>query len=218
MNFLRAGCPSYHPSSIVQALKGTCATLTATNSLVSSFPQPLPDPEGRAIAVFIPALWQQYCLGVHCGLDYCNSLLYGISNGLLWRLQLVQNAAAHLVTGTGRRDHVTPMLRQLHWLPVSRRVMFKIVRLVHQSLAGAAPAYFLMTVVFCLMLVVACYGPVRTTCGSWLCRELTINSVTGVSQQPVLDCGTIFHLDYGGLSFDSFKRSLKTHLFGNWSA
>ena len=51
-------------------------------------------------------------------LDYCNSLLFGISNNLLRRLQAVQNAAARLVTGTRRREHITSVLRQLHWLPV----------------------------------------------------------------------------------------------------
>jgi len=50
--------------------------------------------------------------------DYCNSLLYGISDILLRRLQAVQNAAARLVTGTRRYDHITPVLQQLHWLPV----------------------------------------------------------------------------------------------------
>ena len=60
------------------------------------------------------------------------------------------------------------------------------------------PRTLLTIVVFCLMLIVARCGLIRTTCGSWLCRELTINLVTGVSQQSVLDCGTIFHLDYGG--------------------
>ena len=53
----------------------------------------------------------------------------------------VQNAAARLVTGARRRDHITPVLRQLHWLPVRHRVAFKVAGLVHQSLAGAAAAY-----------------------------------------------------------------------------
>jgi len=53
----------------------------------------------------------------------------------------VQNAAARLVTGTRRSGHITPVLRQMHWLPVRQRVAFKIAGLVHQSLAGAAPAY-----------------------------------------------------------------------------
>ena len=78
---------------------------------------------------------------ISCRLDCCNSLLYGISDGLLRRLQSVQNAAARLVTGARRRDHITPVLLQLHWLPISQRVVFKIAGLVHQSLAGVAPAY-----------------------------------------------------------------------------
>jgi len=49
----------------------------------------------------------------------------------------MQNAAARLVTGARRSDHITPVLQQLHWLPVRQRVAW----LVHRSLAGAAPAY-----------------------------------------------------------------------------
>ena len=78
---------------------------------------------------------------ISCRLDYCNSLLFGISDGLLRRLQSVQNAAARLVTGARRCDHITPVLRQLHLLPVRQCVVFKIAGLVHQELVGAAPAY-----------------------------------------------------------------------------
>jgi len=42
---------------------------------------------------------------ISCRLDYCNSLLFGIRDGLLRRLQSVQNAAARLVTGARRCDH-----------------------------------------------------------------------------------------------------------------
>ena len=76
---------------------------------------------------------------ISCRLDYCNSLLYDINDGLLSRLQSVQNAAARLVTGARRRDHITPVLQRLHWLPVRQRVSFKIAGLVHQSLDGVAP-------------------------------------------------------------------------------
>jgi len=55
---------------------------------------------------------------ITCHLDYCNALFSGITNSLFRRLQSVQNAAARLVTGTRRRDHITPVLRQLHWIPV----------------------------------------------------------------------------------------------------
>jgi len=56
-------------------------------------------------------------------------------------LQSVQNAAVRLVAGTRRCDHIWPVLRQLHWLPVRQRVVFKIATLVHQSLSGNAPGY-----------------------------------------------------------------------------
>jgi len=59
-------------------------------------------------------------------LDYCNVLYCRIAEGLLSRLQSVQNAAARLVTRLGRREHITPVLRQLHWLPVRQCVMFKL--------------------------------------------------------------------------------------------
>ena len=63
---------------------------------------------------------------VSCLLDYCNSLFFGISEGLMNRLQSVQNTAAHLVTGTRRSDHISPVLSQLHWLPVRQRVDFRV--------------------------------------------------------------------------------------------
>jgi hypothetical protein len=43
-------------------------------------------------------------------LDYCNSLLVGVSDDVLRKLQLIQNAAARLVTGTRKFEHITPVL------------------------------------------------------------------------------------------------------------
>jgi len=100
-------------------------------------------------------------------------------------LQSVQNAAARLVTGARRCDHITPELRQLHWLPVRQRVVFKIVGLVHQSLAGATPAYLADD--FCRTLVVAQCSPTPMTHGSCSCHEHTTNSAIGVSRPPVSD-------------------------------
>ena len=59
-------------------------------------------------------------------LDYCNSVLYSVTNNLLQRLQSVQNAAARLIMRMGRREHVSPVLQELHWLPVRRRVDYKL--------------------------------------------------------------------------------------------
>jgi len=59
-------------------------------------------------------------------LHYCNSLLYRISDSLYRRLQAVQNATARLIINTRRCEHITPVLQQLHWLPVRQRVQFKM--------------------------------------------------------------------------------------------
>ena len=74
-------------------------------------------------------------------LDYCNSLLCGIAGNLLQKLQSVQNAAARLITKTGRWEHITPVLRELHWLPVRQRIDFKLAVLVYKVLHGQLPQY-----------------------------------------------------------------------------
>jgi len=74
-------------------------------------------------------------------IDYCNSIPAGVSGQLLQRLQSVQNAAARLVTGARRSDRMTPILRQLHWLPVRQRIIFKTAVLVYKYLHGMAPPY-----------------------------------------------------------------------------
>jgi len=78
---------------------------------------------------------------VSCRLDYCNSLLYRIADSQLRRLQSVQNAAAWLIIGTRRTEHITPVLQSLHWLPVRQRILFKLAVLVYKCLNGRAPAY-----------------------------------------------------------------------------
>jgi len=62
-----------------------------------------------------------------------------MTDDLFQRLQGIQNGAARLVTGTGRREHITPVLRQLHWLPARQRVEFKLALLIHKSLLGQLP-------------------------------------------------------------------------------
>ena len=53
---------------------------------------------------------------------------------LNYKLQLIQNAAARVLTDTRKVDHITPVLRSLHWLPVDQRIDFKILLLVFKSL------------------------------------------------------------------------------------
>ena len=73
-------------------------------------------------------------------------MLAGLLTSTLQPLQRVQNAAARLVFGLSRSDHVTPTLIQLHWLPVSYRIKFKLCYLVHAIHYGRSPAYLTETV------------------------------------------------------------------------
>ena len=75
---------------------------------------------------------------VSARLDYCNSLLYGLPKELLKKLQHVQNFAARIVTHTRKCDHITPVLCQLHWLPIEERIVFKILSLTFKCFNGLA--------------------------------------------------------------------------------
>ena len=74
-------------------------------------------------------------------IDYCNSLLYGILDKLFNRIQRIENYAARVVLKLHKLSHITPALATLHWLPVNRRIDFKIALLVYKALNGHDPAY-----------------------------------------------------------------------------
>ena len=74
-------------------------------------------------------------------LDCYNSLLIGIPAALKHRLQLIQNNSARLITKTKKSDDITPVLKNLHWLPVGFRVEYKVLVLCYQSLNGLSPSY-----------------------------------------------------------------------------
>ena len=74
-------------------------------------------------------------------LDYGNAILYGISDRHMHRLEMVQRSAARIVTQIrrGDRQSMTTILRQLHWLPVRKRIDFKL--LVHRAIYNGTPEY-----------------------------------------------------------------------------
>jgi len=144
-------------------------------------------------------------------LDYCNLLFYGISDHLIRRLQVVQNTAARLVTGTWRRlvtgtwrrDHISPVLRQLHWLPVHQHIKFKLAVLVYKSLYGLPPQYLVED---CELVAAAELVVPRTN--TRLCDRAFCGCWTTVVEQPSVQPTTVRPY------LLQFRRALKTYLFG----
>ena len=87
-------------------------------------------------------------------LDYGNAMLYGLPETQLRKLPMVQYSAARLVTGTRRRDHITPVLFSLHWLPVRQRIELKLLLPVFRAVHH-------LCLVYLLSLVIP-YIPIRT--------------------------------------------------------
>ena len=70
-----------------------------------------------------------------------NSLLYGVPQRNLQKLQMLQNAAARLVTRAPRRCHTSQILQDLHWLTVENRIKFKLLLLTYKALNDSSPSY-----------------------------------------------------------------------------
>ena len=89
--------------------------------------------------------WQSAEILVHAfitsRLDYCNGLLYGLPECLFNKLQRVQNACARLIFREQKFCHVTPLISELHWLPIKYRIEFKILLITFKILNFLAPTY-----------------------------------------------------------------------------
>ena len=76
-------------------------------------------------------------------IDYGNAILFGISDLHVHGLEMVQRYAARIVMQIrrGDRQSITTILRQLHWLPVRKRIECKLLALVHRALNDGTPEY-----------------------------------------------------------------------------
>ena len=150
-------------------------------------------------------------------LDQNNSLLIGLPKKSTKCLQSVQNASAKLIMGVKKHDHVTPLLKTLHWLPVEHRILFKVLLLTFKALQNEGPIY--------LKNLLNYYQPsrnLRSSSSGLLCvpktkfvetsrRAFFVRAPTEYNKLPkdIRDCSSV----------SSFKSKLKTHLFKiafNW--
>ena len=108
--------------------------------------------------------------------DYCNAVLYGVSAKVTRRLQMVLNAAARLLVGTGKYDHITPALCDvLNWLPLPQRTEFKIAVLAFDCVRGTGPAYFTLFLRSIVSVVLALTTSKMSACR---CRILLLGALS----------------------------------------
>ena len=81
-------------------------------------------------------------------LDYCNCLFYGMSNDNFHKLQLIQNHAARLVKRVHKRSSASCLLKELHWLPIKYRVMYKVSLIVFKCLNTSEFPSYLKDLIF----------------------------------------------------------------------
>ena len=74
-------------------------------------------------------------------LDYCNALLAGSPQVLLDKIQRVINYSAHLIFKVPKSAHITPVLHNLHWLPISCWIQYKIALICFHIISGTASPY-----------------------------------------------------------------------------
>ena len=111
-------------------------------------------------------------------------------------------------------DHISPVLRQLHWLPVRQRVVFKIATLIHRSLSGNAPGYLVDD---CQLVADVRVGQLRSADTQALVVSRTSSSFgdrTFTATGPQVWNSLPPNLRLCGLSYGQFRQLLKTFLFG----
>ena len=147
----------------------------------------------------------------------CNSILVNANCRNLNTLQAVMNTAARLIYGGRSSDHITPLLRNLHWLRIPDRITFKILLLVYRAATGSAPQYLteLLTSTSTIPLGHPS-GPPTTGLLLFLGPE-QLGRKTGRSLSADPGYGILFHPSSSFTDNRLFNPLLKTYLFSRSS-
>ena len=146
-------------------------------------------------------------------LDYCNAALAGLPQTTLRPLQRVQNAAARLVTNTRPHEHITPAMKELHWLPVNLRIKYKLCVMMHLIFTQQCPVYMIELV---SLTASSSTRPGLRSASGLTYRKPKIRTKFGERSFSFSGPAAWNSLpDYlqSTTNTNSFKRLLKTHLF-----
>ena len=148
-------------------------------------------------------------------LDYGNAALYGLPANQLNRYQAVLNAAARMILGARGRDHITPLLEQLHWLRIRERISFKVACLTWRCLHGVGPEYLASDLH--RVSEAGCRGGLRSGNSKDLVPPRTRNVTHGDHAWPSAAASVWKSLRPESIKCEdnylSFRRQLKTHLW-----
>ena len=148
-------------------------------------------------------------------IDYCNATLAGLPQTTIRPLQRVLNAAARLITDTKSWDHITPVLRKLHWLPIAARIQYKLCLQMHLIYTKQCPDY--MHEVVSLSAETATRPGLRSA-SSLLYRTPKLRTVFGeraFSYAGPAAWNSLPHNIQSVVNTNIFKRQLKTFLFAS---
>ena len=146
-------------------------------------------------------------------LDYANGLLINMPTYCLRPLQLAQNTAARIVVQVRRYDHITPVLRELHWLPVEARILFKTACMNFKAVHDLAPSYICDLIVpYSLPRDLRSSSQRLLSSKSYNCARYGKRAFSVAA--PILWNALPSDLRLCD-SFECFKRKLKTYLFNS---
>ncbi|XP_072021468.1 uncharacterized protein [Amphiura filiformis] len=144
-------------------------------------------------------------------LDYCNSLLINITAKDIQKLQKIQNRSGRLIFRASRRENTSPLIQELHWLPVKQRIIFKTLLLAYKCLHNQAPIYLteLLHIYIPSVNLRSGHDQPRLVVN----RTFTTQGDRAFTHTAPMLWNTLPNVIRNSITVASFKSQTKTHLF-----